>query len=181
LAFLLHLLLSFAFHKEKTMQTRWLGILAVSALVGSFDGIATASPPDIDEVPLTLSGCVVAGEARDSYLLTNVVVEGATMAPPHAFYRFNTTTGLKHYVGRRVEVKGKADLTDVDTGKVKVRTDDGKVTTEVSSERRAVAADKAWFGSIGAMKVDADVATYKFSVDSVKPLAGNCAHADTAR
>jgi hypothetical protein len=181
LAFLLHLLLSFAFHKEKTMKTRWLGILAVSALVGSSDGTVTAAPLDMDEVPLSLSGCVVAGEASDSYLLTNVVVEGTTLAPPHAFYRFNTTKGLKDYVGRRVEVKGKADLTDVDKGKVKVRSDDGKMKTEVSSERRTVAADKAWFGSMGAMKVDADVATYKFSVDSVKPLAGNCADAHTAR
>ncbi len=76
----------------------------------------------MDDVPLTLSGCVVAGEAKDSYLLTNVVVDGTTLAPTNAFYRFNTTKGLKGYVGRRVEVRGKADLDDVDKGKVKVRT-----------------------------------------------------------
>ena len=163
------------------MQTRWLGILAISALVGTHGVTAAAAPPDTDEVPLSLSGCVVAGEARDSYLLTNVVVDGTTLAPPHAFYRFNTTNGLKNYVGRRVEVKGKADLTDVDKGKVKIRTEDGKVTTQVTSERRSVAAEKVWFGSMGAMKLDADVATYKFNVDSVKLLQGNCANADAAR
>ena len=163
------------------MQTKWLGILAVAALLGSYRMTASAAPPDMDDVPLTLSGCVVAGEAKDSFLLTNVVVDGTTLAPPNAFYRFNTTKGLKGYVGRRVEVRGKADLDDVDKGKVKVRAEDGKVTTEVTSERRKVKVDDAWFGSFGAMKLDADVATYKFEVDSVKPLAGNCASAAVAR
>ena len=162
------------------MQTKWLGILAVGALVGSYHLTASAAPPDMDEVPLTLSGCVVAGEAKDSYMLTNVVVEGAPMAP-HAFYRFNTTDGLKAHVGRRVEVKGKADFEDVDRGEVKVRTEDGKTTTEVSSERRSVKVeDHVWFGSMGARKLDAEVATYKFNVDSVKGLAGNCASASAA-
>jgi hypothetical protein len=163
------------------MQTKWLGILAVSALVGSHGVTASAAPPDMDNVPLTLSGCVVAGEAKDSYMLTNVVVDGTTMAPAHAFYRFNTTKGLKEHVGRRVEVKGKADLDDVDKGKVKVRTDDGKTTTQVSAERQSVkVADSAWFGTMGAKRLDAEVASYKFNVDSVKPLQGNCASASAA-
>jgi hypothetical protein len=163
------------------MQTKWVGILAVSALIGSHGVTPAAAPADVDAVPLTLSGCVVAGEAQDSYLLTNVVMDGTTLAPPNAFYRFNTTNGLKEHVGRRVEVKGKADLGDIDKGKVRVRTDEGKVTTEVTSERRTIKAKEAWFGSPGAMKLDAEVATYKFNVDSVAPLAGNCASAETAR
>ena len=162
------------------MQMKWLGMLAVTAVAVSHEPPASAAPPDMDEMPLTLSGCVVAGEEKDSYLLTNVVVEGTTMTPPQAFYRFNTTKGLKDHVGRRVEVKGKADFTDVDKGKVKVRTDDGKVTTSVTSERRTVKAENAWFGSMGAKKLDAEIATYKFNVDSVKRLEGNCASAATA-
>ncbi len=163
------------------MHTKWLGMLAIGALVGTFAANASAAPPDMDEVPLTLSGCVVAGEAKDSYLLTNVVVDGTTMAPPNAFYRFNTTKGLKAHVGHRVEVKGKADLDDVDKGKVKVRTDDGKTTTKITSEGRSVKVeDSAWFGSMGAKKLDAEIATYKFNVDSVKPLQGNCASASAA-
>jgi hypothetical protein len=161
------------------MRKPWLGILAVSALVGGFGVTATAAP-DMDDVPLTLSGCVVAGEAKDSYLLTNVTIDGTTMAPPHAFYRLNKTKALKDHVGHRVEVRGKADLTDVDKGKVKVRTKDGKTTTEVTSERRTVKADDVWFGSMGAIKLDAEIATYKFNVDSVKPLEGNCTNASSA-
>ncbi len=163
------------------MQTKWLGLFVVTVLAGSHSLNAAAAPPDMKDVPLILSGCVIAGEAKNSYLLTNVVIDGTTLAPADAFYRFDTTEALKGYVGRRVEVKGKADLDDVDKGKVRVRTDDGKVTTEVTSERRTVKANDAWFGSDGAIKVDAQVATYKFKVDSVKPLAGNCASAATAR
>lgn len=160
-----------------------LAILAGIALVATFGTTAAAAPPDMDDVPLTLTGCVVAGEAKDSYMLTNVTIDGTTMAPPHAFYRFNTTKGLKDHVGRRVEVKGKADLDDVDKGKLRVRVDDdGKATTEITSERRKVKVDEnVWFGSIGSLKLDADVATYKFEVEDVKRLAGNCASAAAAR
>ena len=161
------------------MQTKWLGVFAVGVLLGSY-GPTNAAPADPNNAALTLSGCVVAGDAKDSYLLTNVVVDGTTSATPRAFYRFNTTKGLKDYVGRRVEVKGKADLTDIDSGRVRVRTEDGKPTTEVSSERRTVKVDEAWFGTMGAKTVDAQVATYKFEVESVKPLQGNCASAATA-
>ena len=163
------------------MRTKLPGILAMSALIGSYNLIAAAAAPDTHDVPLTLSGCVVAGDAKDSYLLTNVVVEGTTLAPTNAFYRFNTTKGLKGHVGRRVEVRGRADLDDVDKGKVQVRTNDGKATTEVTSERRTVKIEDAWFGSMGAMKLDAEVPTYKFEVDAVKPLEGNCASAAVAR
>ena len=162
------------------MHMKFVEILAAVAIVGSCSA-AAAAPPDMDDVPLILSGCVIAGEAKDSFLLTNVVIDGTAQAPPHAFYRFNTTNGLKGYVGRRVEVKGKADLDDVDKGKVRVRNEDGKVTTEVTSERRTVKANDLWFGSAGAMKMDAEVATYKFTVESVKPLQGNCASAAAAQ
>ena len=60
------------------MQKKWLGIVTATALMSGFSFTATAAPPDMDHVPLTLSGCVVAGEAKDSYLLTNVVVDGTT-------------------------------------------------------------------------------------------------------
>ena len=141
-----------------------------------------AGAPRSKDVPLTLAGCVIAGEAKDSYLLTNVVIDGTTAAPANAFYRFNTTKELKDHVGRRVEVKGKADLDDVDKGKVRVKVEDGKATTEVSSERRTVKVDQdVLFGSTGSMKISADVPTYKFEVESVKRLEGNCASSGAAR
>ena len=163
------------------MQTKWSRVLAVSALVSGFSLTVAAAPPDTNDVPLTLSGCVVAGESKDSFLLTNVVIDGTTLAPPHAFYRFNTTKGLKDHVGRRVEVKGMADLADVDKGKLRIKAEDGKVRTEISSERRTVKVEDAWFGSMGSMKMQADVPTYKFDVKEVRRLEGNCSSAAAAQ
>jgi hypothetical protein len=163
------------------MQIKLFQMLTLSALIGIGGLAVAAAPPDMADVPLTLSGCVVAGEAKDSYLLTNVVIDGTTLAPADAFYRFNTTEGLKTHVGHRVEVKGKADLDDVDEGKVRMRTENGTTTAEVTSERRTVKTSNVWFGSLGAMKLDAKVPTYKFSVDSVTRLAGNCANSSSAQ
>ena len=152
------------------------GLLSAVALCAAIAAPAAAAPPDMDEMPLTLSGCVVAGEEKDSYLLTNVRIEGETLAPSNAFYRFDTTKDLKKHVGRRVEVKGKADLEDMDRGKLEVKVDeDGKAQTKITSERRTVEVDRnVWFGSTGAMKVKADVPTYKLEVDKVRRVAGNC-------
>lgn len=164
------------------MTTKSLGILAMAGVVSGFTLAATAAPPDMKDVPLTLTGCVVQGEAKDSFLLTNVVVDGTSMAPANAFYRFDTTKGLKEHVGHRVEVKGKADLDDVDKGKVKTKVEDGKMTTEYTSERRTVKVeDHVGFGSMGSMKMTTEMATYKFDVAGVKRTQGNCASSAAAR
>ncbi len=158
------------------MRKQWLWTVACAALLSGCDGIAMAArAKDMDDVPLKLSGCVVAGEKAGSFLLTNVEVDGTTLAPIDGFYRFNTTADLERYVGRRVEVKGRADLDDMDRGRVRVDTEDGKTTTELTSERRTVTVDKAWFGSLGSMNVGENVPSYKFNVESVRPLEGNCA------
>lgn len=163
----------------KTTMTLSVAML-VTALAG-FGAIAIAA----EDVPLTLTGCVIAGHDKDSYMLTNVTIDGTTAAPANAFYRFNTTKGLKEQVGNRVEVTGKADLADIDKGKVHVKTDDGKATTAVSSERRTVKVDQnVWAGSMGALNVKdmkADVATYRFNVTGVKRLQGNCTSANVAQ
>ena len=86
------------------MQMNFLPVLTLTALMGLSGPSLAAAPADTADVPLTLSGCVIAGEAKDSYLLTNVVIDGTSLAPANAFYRFNTTEGLKSHVGHRVEV-----------------------------------------------------------------------------
>jgi hypothetical protein len=158
------------------MNNKWLGVVTATAGLSAALS-AFAAPPDRHDVPLTLSGCVVAGEAKDSFLVTNVEIDGSTLAPRRAFYRFNTSDGLKPHVGRRVEVKGKADLDDMDEGTLRVSTEDGKMTTEITSERQTVEVEDMLFGSIGAMKVDTDIPTYKFEVENIKRLNGDCSSA----
>ena len=156
------------------MNHNLLGMM-VAAAVFAAPGLAGAAP-ESDEVPLTLTGCVVAGEAKDSFLLTNVAVEEESAAPSNAFYRFDSTKDFKDHVGHRVEVRGKVDLDDLDKGKLEVEVDKGGTAkTKITSERRTVEVDQnVWFGSLGAMTIKADVPTYKFDVDTVKRLEGNC-------
>ncbi len=163
------------------MRKHWLGIVTCAAFLSSFSGAAMAAPPaDVKDVPLLLSGCVVAGEKPGSFLLSNVEIDGTTLAPVRAFYRFNTTDGLERYIGRRIEVKGRADLDDVDRARIRTRARDGNVTTEVTSERRTVKVKDAWFGSMGSMTLGADVPSYKFNVEGMRPLQGNCANSRPA-
>jgi hypothetical protein len=158
---------------NKTLKL--LSVLAIAAwTLGA--GVKVAAAADMDKVPMTLTGCVVAGEAKDSFLLTNVTVDGPV--PNNVFYRFDSTKDLKNNVGKRVEVQGYADLDDMDKGKLRVKATDGKVETKITSERKTikVPAD-VWIGSMGAVdkaKIKADVATYKLHVESVKRLEGNC-------
>ena len=116
-----------------------------------------------DTVPLTLRGCVVAGDAKDSYLLKDAEVEPAGAAPANAFYRFSSTNGLGSQVGYRVEIKGVADLT---------------LKTSVDSEESMVMASEknVWFGSAGATKLKANIITYKFDIQQVQRIpGGTCA------
>ena len=157
--------------------TRLLGVLAVGVCAAGIGISAAPAAADLDKVPMTLTGCVVAGEAKDSFLLTNVTIDGPV--PHNVFYRFDSDKDLKKNIGHRVEVQGYADLEDMDKGKVKVKTEDGKVKTEVTSERKTVKVESedVFFASMGAVakgKMKADVATYKLDVKSVKRLEGNC-------
>jgi hypothetical protein len=152
--------------------TKALGILTLTASAMAAGHLFAAPKGD---TPLTLTGCVVAGEGKDSYLITNITVDG--MAPANAFYRLDSTKDLKAQVGHRVEITGNADLADLDKGKLSMKTDGkGNVTTKVTSERKTVKVeDNIWFGSEGSAKLKANIATYGFEVKNVKRLEGNCA------
>jgi hypothetical protein len=136
--------------------------------------LMAAPKADADKTPLTLRGCVVAGDVKDSYLLKDVEVDGSGVAPADAFYRFSSTNGFGSQVGYRVEVKGKADLDDPDKGKVKVNVRDGKMKTKVDSEGATVKANEKnlWFGSDGSAKMKADIVTYKFDIEHVQRIPG---------
>ena len=136
----------------------------------------------MDDVPLTLSGCVVAGEAKDSYPADQ------RRGGWHDLGADKRVLSLQHHQGsegsRRAPRRSdeeKPTWTDVDKGKLQVRTEDGKVTTEVTSERREVKVEDAWFGSMGAMKLDAEVPTYKFEVDDGEAAGRAIAQARRSR
>jgi hypothetical protein len=154
--------------------------------IGLMSPVIGAVPAKKD-ARLTLSGCVVAGKSDGSYMLTNVVVDGQdkALAPAHAFYRLESTKGLKSHIGHAVELTGVADLNDLDKGTLKVKTDEhGATTASIESERKTTKAEvgaesglipAAMVGSEGSMKVD--IATYKFKISKVRMVAVHCAGA----
>ena len=147
-------------------------VITAASIMGARSVAVVAAPPDADKVPLTIRGCVVPGERPDSYLLTDVEVSGPA-APANAWYRFNTTSGLASQVGKRVEVRGFADLDDPDKGKVKVKEDDGKTKTRVETEGKKIRAEQnVTFGTMGAATVKTDIVSYKFNVEHVQTVPG---------
>jgi hypothetical protein len=163
----------------KTMK-RTVSAFGIAVCAGTLMGAALAAAPkaEMDKVPLTLRGCIVAGEVKDSYLLKDTEVDPAGTAPANAFYRFSSTNGLGSQVGYRVEIKGVADLADPDKGKLKVTARDGKMKTKVDSEESMVMANEknVWFGSAGSAKLKADIVTYKFDIQHVQRIpGGTCA------
>ncbi len=154
------------------MKTTVCAVMLMSAAV------MAAPKADTDKVPLTLRGCVVAGDVKNSYLLKDTEVDPAGTAPANAFYRFSSTNGLGSQVGYRVEIKGVADLNDPDKGKLKVTARDSKLKTKVDSEESMVMTNEknVWFGSDGAAKLKADIVTYKFDIEHVQRIpGGTCA------
>lgn len=140
----------------------------------------SSSASRLDETPLTLTGCVAQGERPDSYLIRNLKVggAGAVSAPAGAFYRLDTTKGLKEHVNHQIEISGRADLVDVDKGTVTTKTNSaGQSTTSVNSERRTVTAKDAtvWAGTAGTETVvKVPVNTYKFKVGGIRMVSSTC-------
>jgi hypothetical protein len=163
------------FLKEASMNktTRALSVCTLAVCVTGSGFMARALAKGRSEIPAKISGCVVAGEAKGSFLLTGVTVDGNV--PSNAFYRLDSTKGLRPHVGQRVEVSGVADLGEYEKGKVKVNTDDGKTTTKVTAgDQRLKVDSNVWAGSMGAAKMKADIDTYGFEVKRVKRIDGNC-------
>lgn len=147
-------------------------------------GPSTFAAGDKDHARLTLTGCVVAGDGKDSYMLTNVVVGGqdSGRAPENAFYRLESTKNLKSHVGHQVELSGTADLSDLDKGTLKIKTDEqGKSTASIDADGKKVTVpvDKdsglvpaVMVGSEGSMKTE--IATYKFKTSKIRMIGDRC-------
>lgn len=153
--------------------TRALSVCTLALCVTGSGFLALALAKGRSEIPATISGCVVAGEANDSFLLTGVTVDGNV--PANAFYRLDSVKGLRKYVGQRVEVKGMAELGEYEKGKIEVKTENGKTTMKVKAgDERVKAEPNVWAGTMGATKMKADIPTFGFDVKNVKRIDGNC-------
>ena len=133
--------------------------------------------------PITLTGCVTAGEKANTYMLTHVSTSvtplpvgtsgttAAGMAAP--FYWLDSAGKLKGHAGHRVEVIGMLD-DDIDKttserkgGKVVVKTEGGRRVEVPESTSSAAAAGAPISGETKRL-------SYKVKVKSVRMLGGGC-------
>ena len=94
-------------------------LLAVGAAALCSAGLLAAN----DDVRVTITGCVKAGE-DNSFLLTNVQeTTGGKMTPTSAIYWLSTTKGLKEQVGHKVQVNGtySPSRDEGKTGKIEIK------------------------------------------------------------
>jgi hypothetical protein len=147
--------------------------LVVLATAASASAQQPKVPDNVAPQPVTLTGCVTAGEKDGSFLLTHVVANAPVgtsgsdaVAPP--FYWLDSAKKLKSYVGHKVEVVG--TLTG-DVDKTKIKHKDG----EMKVERERVKDVKEPEGTSAAANTPSgERAGYKVKVKSVKMLEGGC-------
>jgi hypothetical protein len=64
----------------------------------------TASAPQERSQPMTVAGCLRAGEAADTFILTAAATEGSQQ--PGTYQLVGNTASLADHIGNRVEVSG---------------------------------------------------------------------------
>jgi hypothetical protein len=64
----------------------------------------TASAPEQRNRPMTVTGCLRAGEAADTFVLTAAAAEGT--AEPATYELVGTSAQLRDHIGDRIEVTG---------------------------------------------------------------------------
>jgi hypothetical protein len=159
--------------------------LAGAAFVAASTVITAQTPAKAkDEIvpqPITLTGCVAAGTAKNTYMLSNVkrsdTTPGSPGAPDVGVYWLNAPEKLKGHVGHQVEVMGRLEK-DTDMATVKTNKD-GKV--ELTSERgtKKVTVPQgtsaaAAVTTVGADGVNGKQVNYNVKVDSVKMTSATC-------
>ncbi len=140
---------------------------------------------------VTISGCVVAAEQPDSFMLKDVTqLSNGWRAPlpndgngANVLYWLNTTAGLSSRVGQRVEVTGTVDFKDAHKGQTKITVDPNEkkdTKTELSSAGRKVttkedtpAIPKLDDAEKAKLKIPA-AAAYDLHVKSLKTVPGTC-------
>lgn len=145
-----------------------------------------------DERAITITGCVYAGTAPDSFMLKDLKqLSQGWMAPvpqnasgESVMYWLNTTKGLSDRVGMRVEVAGVVDFSDSHKGQAKVTIDPSKkvdTKTELSSAGRSVTVKTDTKPTVApipdATRIAATVpaaAVYDLHVKTVRTVPGDC-------
>ena len=152
---------------------KYLSLCLVLAAVttGAAQTPSGKGPDKINRDPITLTGCVAAGQEKDTYMLSNVQRpdKAPGTADPNVIYWLSSPDKLKAHVGHQVEVTGKLDD---DVKETKVKEKDGKVALKKGSKK--VEVPEASTAGNAAGTPGTRRTTYKVEVASVKMLSASC-------
>jgi hypothetical protein len=133
---------------------------------------------------VTISGCVVAGDHADTYMLSDVKqVSGWAPTPDGPmYYWLNSTKGLKERLGQRVQVSGIVDFNDTHEGQKKITVDPSETKdtkTKVSSEGKQVTVKQDTpavpkIDNAEKTKTKIPAAIFDLHVKTVTTVAGTC-------
>lgn len=109
--------------------------------------------------PMTVAGCVKAGDAADTYVLTTARTEGAPTDAATYELVGDQVASLRDHIGRRAEVSGTL-----------------QAQQEIASRSTAKPADERPTGTSGTPTVQTrtEVEIKRLAVTSVKPLGDKC-------
>ncbi len=142
----------------------------------------TPSPKGGDKIvpePITLTGCVAAGEKDNTYMLSNVVrvdkpvpVGTSGRAGPAAFYWLDSPGKLKGHVGHQVQIVG---MLDDDVDKTEVTLKEGRVEVKTEGAKKIEVPEGTAAAAAAAGAGTSKRLSYKVKVRSVTMLEGSCA------
>src|SRR6185295_17898441 len=95
--------------------------LAVAAGAAAADD-RVVTPVGKDTVPVTITGCLLAGTRPDTFILKNVTDSAGRSAD--VIYWLSTTRGLKDRVGQTIEVTG--PVVAISEGELEIKTNPAK-------------------------------------------------------
>jgi hypothetical protein len=131
-------------------------------------------------VPVTITGCVNAGAASNTFVLTRVEeVSAAQTRPADSIYWLSTTKGLKEHVGHKISVTGtfSPERDAGKTGKLKIEsnptTGEEKVVLENGMKRVELKSEPGAVGTSG-VKAEIERPYRRLEVQTIKMIASSC-------
>ena len=119
--------------------------------------VQTQSPAQPANTPTTIAGCVKAGEAADTYVLTTARAEGSGEAATYQLVG-DQAAALREQIGRRVEVSGTMEA------------------QQETASRSTAQPEERPTGTSGTptVRTKAEIEIRRLSVTSVNPLGEKC-------
>src|SRR3954462_3787227 len=149
------------------------GIAVLAAVTSGAASSSQDIPSKVPRQPVTLTGCVAAGEKDGTFVLTNVVstaqalgTSGSTAMP---VYWLDSPGKLKGHVGQKVQIVG---MLDDDVDKTKVKEKDGSI--EMKADGKTVKVPEGTSAAAQLPAAGAKGPGYKVKVKSVKMVARSC-------